>query len=461
MKERKIIIGIYLTYGILFALFVFKMFFYANEIGKKPDEKAHLSYVVYMEKNPDMLIPKFEDIKICKWKEVLYEGGNKILKFQEGNVTCYLGHPPFYYKLLQICDVVDIDGDNIYVNMTKISDINILLTSVTMLLILYTGFRYFLKNRAGWTIHLTFAAICTCLPLYGYVGSGINNDNLCNLGLVIFWIGLLRYFEREKCLSTYVLIGLGVLISCFSKLTTGIIVVLVCLVVVLFDILKNKNCKIICNSYFVMTLPIYAIIAIYFIRIYCLYGAFQPSYPNLVSMEEYRASAFYVEEAARTSLTFGEYAKHFFTGLLRTWTSTYHNSYTIDRTGLLLLPFIATLILFLIQADIVLMKYLKRKELSVETISAAFGAAIIVTILLHFWRQWNVYLSEGYLGGYQARYYMPCIPVIAFGTCQFCYDNEENGNTVKKRAIDVTLLILSALMIYADFFYYVWSYYRL
>ena len=460
-EKKKNLIGIYFIYGMLFFLFVFKMFFYANEISAVPDQWAQLSYVVYMEKNPDKLIPEFENIKMYEVVAEFEDGNSKILELEEDGTTCYLGHPPVYYKLIQMCDVIEIDGQHIYANITKISYLNILITSVTMLMILYIGYNILFKKNANWVMHFMYATICTCLPLYGYIGSGINNDNLCNVGLVVFFLGVLSYFNIGYSARTYWLIGMGVLISIFSKLTSGLIVILVCIIVATFDVAKNRKAAIVCNKYFATTLPVYFLVLPYFVNIYVKYGSFQPSYASFVTEEEYINSQFYVDETARVSLTFWEDVAHFFKGLLNTWTSTYERFYAVNRTGILAIPFIIVLILFLVHAGIKLYEYVKHRKYTTETISAAFAIAITITILIHFRMHRNTYLAAGYLGGYQARYYMPCLPVIACGGTQLLCDSINRKNAIQRRVIERSVILLSCLMIYADFFYYIYSYYRL
>lgn len=334
---------IYLTYGILFLIFMFKMFFYANEIMAVPDQMAHLSYVIYMEENPKILIPEFENIRMYEAVSTVDSNNCRILELAVNGNTCYLGHPPLYYKLMQLSDVVQIQGGRVYANMTKISYLNIFLTSFTMLLILYSGFLRLLKENAGWLLHFVYASVCTCLPLYGYVGSGINNDNLCNLGMTLFIIGILTYFEKGYVKEVYWLIGAGACISFFAKLTAGLIVLLVCVLMVVFDFMKKKNLKMIFHKYFAMTIPIYLLTGGYFCGVYAKYKTVQPGYMEYVSKEEFRNSEFFVAEASRLQLTLWEDMRHFFKGLLDTWSSTYNTYYSVSRGYVLAIPFLLVL----------------------------------------------------------------------------------------------------------------------
>ncbi len=455
IKESR---SIYMIYILLFALFLFKMFFYAYEINDYPDQEAQLSYVVYMEEHPLTMIPEFGKIKMTIAKEVRHEkdadmtSGTELKKETE---TCYLGHPPFYYQFLQMCDVVTIEQGHIYADLTKIYHINIFITAFTMTILLCIGFWQLSKAHAHCAMHFMYVVICTSLPLYGYVGSGINNDNFCNLGMAVFLAGLLCYFEIGRCYRTYWLIAAGSLLCFFSKLTSGLIVFIVCAAMVLLEFWKNKNWKIICNPYFVSTLPCYLLIGSYFALLYAEYGTIQPTYAQFASLEEFHSSPFYVEEALRTRLSLCEDSIHFFKGLLETWTGTYSANYMVARTGILALPFIIVLCLFFCQAVYGLYCVRKNQNVTITILPFVFAVACIVTVLVQFASHRSSYLANGYLGGCQARYYMPCLPVVALGACDFVQ------RFCKDRIISVCVVFGGLFMIYADFFYYVFCYYRI
>lgn len=450
---------LYILYGLLFALFIFKMFFYANEINDVPDQIAHLSYVIYLEEHPEKIIPQFENVKLYEMLDQFQDGNSTITVYEKTNDTIYMSHPPFYYKFMQLCDVVEVSAGRAYVNTEKLCGINIFITSLTMILILLTGFHKLLQYRVDWTIHFLFAAICTCLPLYGYVGSGVNNDNLCNLAMVIFWMGLISYIDNRYCVKTYWLIAAGLILSVCSKLTAGLIILLVSTIIVLADIFVNKKATIICNKYFLMTIPAYVIVLCYFVIIYSRYGSFQPSYIAFVTDEEYKASMFYVEEAMRTNLTLGESIKYYCSSLLSTWMGTYSIRYGIYRTGILAFPFTLVLLLFLVWAIVGLCKFLKNRELGTHIISFAIAAAVIVMMVVQFIRYWSGYLITGYMGGCQARYYAPCLPALAFGVCELVCESVKKCGKIRERVVQMVTVLMGILLIYADFFYFVLSYY--
>lgn len=456
IKKNVDAIKIYLAYVVLFSAFVFKLFFYANEDFSTPDSSAHISYIVYMEENEDKLIPQFENIYMYTRVALEEENGETIAVLEKGGLKCYLGHPPLYYKIMQMCDTVQIDENGTaYVNYSKLRNLNIFMSSITMLIVLMAGYNLIKKNGNSWKIHFLYTAICTTLPLYGYVGSGINNDNLCNLGVVIFWIGLLNYVERGYSYKTFWLVSLGIFVSMFAKLTTGLIVVVATLLMIIVDIIKTKKASIVFNKFFASTIPVYIIVLAYFIYIYINYGAFQPSYDIIASQEEFQASPFFVAETERIQLTLWEDVKWFFSGLWRTWVATYTTGFMVERKGIEAIGYVIILFLFCVAIIKEIYVYVKKCPEYNDVISMAFGLSIIAVIIIHCCQHYQGYLSRGYIGGYQARYYMPCIPIIAVGAC-------ESINYLRKRCkiwmtylVDVMTIALACLLIYSDFIYFV------
>ena len=124
-------LSVYFIYTVLFTLFLFKMFFYANEIKDYPDQTAQLSYVVYMQEHPSKLVPEFEQIKMVAQKDKPDGADIEHTELKKETQTCYLGHPPLYYRLLQICNVINIEQGKIYAHISKIYDINICLMAFT------------------------------------------------------------------------------------------------------------------------------------------------------------------------------------------------------------------------------------------------------------------------------------------------------------------------------------------
>lgn len=459
-KSRNDII-VYCVYVVLFALFIFKMFFYSNERFTVPDQRAQMSYIIYMEQNPSILVPEYSDIKMYEMGTEFTDGNQVIYEMEVQPETCYLGHPPFYYKLMQLCNTVQIAEDGtVYLNYTRLANANIILTAITMLLILMTGYKLIEKKNGSWYMHLFYVAICTTLPLYGYIGSAANNDNLCNLGIVIFWMGLVNYLDKGYTYKTFWLVACGIMVCMFAKLTSGLIVVLVTVIMILVDIIKTRKLGIVFNKYFATTIPVYAIVLTYFMKTYSKYGSFQPSYSKVSSLEEFKASSFYIAEEDRIVLTFWEDVVHFLKGLWQTWCGTYNASYMFDRSGLESFGYAVVLLFFLGCVIFEIVSFIKEKGKRNTVIIAAFGIAILLTILRQYKGHYSGYLSRGYLGGYQARYYMPCIPIVAIGACEFLFMIRQKANAAVLKIGKYLLVALSLLLVYSDFFYFVTNIYN-
>lgn len=451
---------IYLSYVILFTIFVFKMFFYAYEGFPIPDQEAQMSYIIYMEQNPDVIIPVFEDISAYDVVEKIVDGNTVYYKMEWTEEHCYLGHPPLYYKMMQLCDTVKIAEDGtVYIDFTRLSNCNIILTSITMIIALMAGYKLIGQKNNSWHYHLLYAAICTTLPLYGYIGSGPNNDNLCNLGVVIFWLGLISYVEKGYCYKTFWLVALGICICMFAKLTSGLIVLIATFIVIVMDIIKTKKLGIVFNKYFPTTLLVYLVVLVYFVCLQIEYGTFQPSYGMLVSAEEYTTSQFYVAEENRVILSFDDYFKHFFGGIWQTWTATYETNYMLTRDGWMSLGYAIIMIIFLLCIIMNIYNSFKKKSEAIN-IEVAVGLSLAITLIYHFWTQYSGHKVGGYMGGYQARYYMPCIPIIAVGVVMFTQKMREKVGSSYLKLETIITVVFSLLLIYSDIGYFVMNIYQ-
>lgn len=447
-----------LIYVILFFFFVFKMFFYINENFNTPDFQAQISYVVYMELNPQVLIPDYSDIPMYTFTEVATSSNDVIYKVNGGGNTCYLGHPPFYYKLMAMFDCVSVgvDGD-VFLNCTKLRICNALITSLTMLLVMNIGYKLLSKNNSKWYLHLFFYSIATSLPLYAYLGSSVNNDNLCNLGIVVFWCGLVNYVEEGYSYKTFWLVALGISISVLSKLTAGLIVLLVTFIVIFVDIIKNRKIGIVFNRFFVSTVPIYLLILGYFIKIYSIYGSFQPSYKVYAPAKEVASSSF---GAGSTPVTLMEDVVHYFGGLWKTWSGTYNSYYMLTRVEDAAIIYAVVLFLFVGAMILDVYKWIKEKGKSKEVINVAFGMVMIAIIIRQFISHYKIHSNGGYSGGWQSRYYMTCIPIMAMGACEatsFILEKSSKKIIVIEKYM---IIALSMALLYFDFIYYIQNVYK-
>lgn len=444
-------------YVVLFAVFVFKMFFYINEDFGTPDALAQMSYATYMELHPDIWVPDFADVPMYKLESAIRENGQTIYMVEDNGGACYLGHPTFYYKLLALFDHVSVDIEgNIFVNYTKIRITNLLLTALTMVLILVTGWKLLKKKDYDWQYHLLFGAIVTSLPLYAYVGSGVNNDNLCNLGLVIVWIGLINYLERGYCYKTFWLVCGGLVITVLSKLSAGLIVVLAVAIMILVDVIKTRKLGIIFNKYFASTLPLYIAPLHYFLSVYVRYKSFQPAYSQY-DIDGYKNSGFYVEPGVGEKISFGDDIVHYFGGVWETWSATYNSSYMLMREGVWSMVYAVVLILFVGSMVYELVSFVQQKGKRNNMIVFAFGVAVIGFLFSHFMAHYRVHSAGGYSGGTQGRYYMSVLPIIAIGATEMMSMIFEKGEKYRRLIGQWCSILIAFGLIYLDFFYFIFS----
>ena len=277
---------------------------------------------------------------------------------------------------------------------------------------------------------------------------------------MIFWLGVISYFEEKYTAKTYWLIAIGIWISMFSKLTAGLIVLIVSLLVIVYDMYRTKKIELIFNRNFFLTLPVYLCVLVYFLKIYFVYGSFQPSY-SIIAREEYLKSSFYVDESNRVSVLFEDLIKHFFGGIWQTWKATYNGDFMVERNGVYAIGFVVILALFCTKVIYELIKLLRKEKREEVDISIFFWIAIIGTLFLHFITFVSSYKKTGYLGGYQARYYMPCIPIIALYASEFVQFLYRKVDFLRINLIKGLVACLSCWIVYTDFVYFVLKVYNL
>ena len=417
--------ALFVIYGLMFLLFLFKMFYYREEINYVPDEEAHISYLAYLEENPGTMIPEFENMRLCEGGTAV---GGGIYRYEIHDRTCYLGHPPLYYKIMHLAGGVIVDetdeGYEVYVNQDRLKAANIYLTGLVMILILYIGYTRLGRYTQSFIVHGIYAVTATSVPMLAFCGSGITNDNLSNLGVAVFLLGLMRYYERRKGYLTYFLVAAGFFLSAMSKLTVGEFLAVILFVVLIADIIQNRNLGLLCNRYFLATLPVYMMVGAYFLIIFVRYGSIQPGLAVVAPAEQS-----FVPEAERAEMNFWSYIPYFFSRFRYTWTGIYNGRFfdykLIDAwkgQGFLWLfcaPFLYTAaagIMTAAKRRQGVSKLKKGSRYSVLYMAAAAGLA--VTVITQLIRGYGDFLSRGYMGGYQARYYLCDIPFMSLAMAE-------------------------------------------
>lgn len=457
-REAKLLV----IYGLVFIYFIFKMFYYMEQIWYVPDEEAHVSYIAYLEEHPDKIIPEFENIS-------LYGGGVSrgeptFWYFNEHKV-CYLGHPPLYYHMMKLVNATDPQGEEMFVDLYPLKLANIVLTSFTMLIIFYFGYSRMKRFTMSGFYHGVFAVAATSVPMLALCGSGITNDNLSNLGVILFLIGIFRYYEEKINYGTYFLVALGFFLSIMSKLTTGEMLVIILAVIFLAELIRNRNLKLIINKYFLASLPIYLIAAAYFFIILKNYGSIQPGL-EVIAPQELNI----IPEAEREVMDFPAYIKFFFTNFGYTWGGIYNGRFYLMKTfeSFVRFPFYLMAGLCLIRGIVGLIQWIRKKD-NYGMIYTAAVISLIITITTQFFNGYRGFIERGYTGGYQARYYLCMIPILAFACGEIFgrLDTEKiesaSGNRKvllysKKTMLKVLAAAFIIWMLYSDFLYFLTVY---
>ncbi|WP_368252424.1 hypothetical protein, partial [Enterococcus sp. 2201sp1_2201st1_B8_2201SCRN_220225] len=245
-----------IIYAVFLLFSVWRIDFYSTYVGRTPDETAHISYVSYLAENPEKIVPDFAKMKVGSKTESGY------LVTRDASPTNYLGHPPLYYKILALAGGVEKKDDGMKLNYTRMHRLSILIGLTGLILCFYIGFT---RIKTEPIYHVLFATLLTGPPTLLFGFSGITNDTLSFLTIAIALLGLLRFSENKRNYLTYFLIALGITASVLTKVTSGLIIIIAAILVLIVTIVKEKNLKAIFNLKFLASMPIYFCALFYFL----------------------------------------------------------------------------------------------------------------------------------------------------------------------------------------------------
>lgn len=448
-KKNKLLAAMY---ALFLAYFIFKMVFYAVMVGRMPDEPAHVSYVAYLQQT-DRLIPDFRDMMLlgcdmslkkcpaeeCRWTDRLN----------------YLCHPPLYYQIMRLANGVRMREDGSFrIDIISLKLLNGILVTLAMILVLGTGYR---RIRGNYAVHLLYAAICTCVPMVAYLGGAVNNDNLALLGLTLFTIGALRFFDRVRTLSTYLTTGFGFFTAVLSKSTAAEITVLALAGMVIYILATEKSARFIICREGIVTLPLYLVPALYYAYIYSQYGTLQPTLHSL-RPDQFVTSFFYVEPAGRITMSFPRYAFYYAEAFLKTW-SGIASHILVVKPNVLVQGFAFISLWLIMGAAVVTAGFgIIKKKLPTGSIALVMIVlGVCITVLTQFIWAYGGFSRYGYPGNIHSRYYLCAILPITLLVVQYIEEiaaqlfNEAN----RKRFVYVLCVVLSCFMVYQDFIYFV------
>ena len=404
-KNRRILLWIY---GMALLYFVLKQVYFAVVVEGFPDQIAQLSYVANMARFPS-LVPDFASMPY--YHGAVKVGAATVLKPYASQIN-YLLHPsPYYLLMALIGDVHPLEDGLVSLNVMLLRTWNIVLSASALALAFYLGFTRLKKQPP--LIHALYAFGIATLPMLSYIGASVNSDNLAFLALVVFFAGLLRYKEGREDLKTYLLIGVGFLVGSMSKLTTALICALILFAVLVMSIIRTKSLKLILNRNFLITLPCYLLFLAYELIVRKRFGAWQPSLYN-IDPEYFYRTIFYVKPENRIPMNLYQYFRHFVGGVGYTWSSLY--SHNREVTAIMnnyhwgLIYWVPVGLMFFAA-----LRQCVRRTFDRLTLPVAFSFA--GTLAYHFYSNWKGYPVSGYLGGVQARYYLPMIIPIVYIMC--------------------------------------------
>lgn len=409
-------------YLILLLFYFYKVNFYVNNvpIGIPPDEIAHVSYVYHLHEN-NKFVPQFGEMHIIdksgQWQKTI----NHIV------------HPPLYYKFLSLF----IDNEKtVAQNIIRLRYINLHINILSVIIFLYIAYGI----KVATSYHLLYATSVTSLPLLGFIGGAVNNDNISILGNALIFLGIVCLFKNNKKITPHLLISIGFCISYFSK-TTSALLSFFLLIFFFVYILKNQKDKIL-NKYFYISLLFYIIPIAYQLYVCYNYNALLPSHG--ASRENILPGRAY---ASPGSLTFMEWSLRFLEWKWRTWVGIHahmsiEKQHWIETIGFAFVHLFAAIGLFMKDKT-------QDKKLNKIILLSKFGAlSILITSLIQLIFSYKTHLRSGYLGGLQARYYLPFLPVIPLLAINFL-------NRYKPTFIvSIFIIFISLHIIYFDFFYF-------
>jgi len=443
-KENKYAI---LIYFLMFFLLVCKVNFYAENVGRFPDEGVHISYIAYLEKTGNV-IPEFENMtRIELVRENMYH-------FSDTDIN-YLGHPPLYYHIMRLSGGVNITEDTAKVDLDTLRNFSQLIAYIGIIIAFYIGY----KAIDLLPLHLLYSGIIVSVPMLTYTMAGVNNDTLSFLGLSIVILALFKYKDGEQNFLTYLILSLGIFITMLSKLTAGLILIVALGIFITREIMDKKSLKFIFNKNMMLTLPLYLFVIIYFLIIFIKYRTVHPGLKT-IAPDYFYTTGFYVEPAKRVIMTFKKYINYYWENFFRTWIGI-HSHVSMAKTGSLFqFNSIGLLSIWFLP----IMSFFTIKKTKYKNAFSYVYIGVLVASFVQFIRAYNGFIVNGYKGSYQSRYYLCALPAMAILICLWVKDRYEyikkelvvQGKDTKVIEICFFLICLAfvGLLIYGDIIYF-------
>ena len=343
------------------------------------DELAHYSYIRHAYENKLLITDYYASYLLRE---------DDLESWSEKNN--YLNHPSLYYLFLG--NVLNISGEDPGREIEILRASNLLISSLAIAILLWVGFSVF-RTVCPFFV---YAAAVTLIPKLGIVGGIINNDNQALLGSALVFLGLVHALNRRITFGTSLITGAGFCLSALAKLTAGLSMGLLIVLVHLFNI-SEFHVLIRDKMIYLFSLLILLLLGIapYMVNLYRL-GS--PLYIN---------STAYAEPYSNYHLNLDLYGfiGHFFSRMVIKW-AAYEPSNIYQIISLFCLLLLAALGLWRLSAG----------DKSPSTMRILVFGAFLATgcvMVAHVYHLYSMYLSTGHLGGATIRYYIPIWPAVA------------------------------------------------
>ena len=225
-----------------------------------------------------------------------------------------------------------------------------------------------------------------------------------------FFAWWIKIYRKQKNVLTYCLIATGISTTLLTKLTAGVIVVLVALMYLAYECIKEKSLKNILNKYMLCSIPIYMVAIAYYGILYYKYQSIQPSLSTLVPQEIFETyPIMYVEKAQRERKEFWEFAKYFYQCFMGQWVNGV--GWQVKEKTCQFIHKLPLILMWMIPVGGLCRITSKKKE---DVFYGIFSFSILFTVIIQFVRGYKDFQFVSGHAGTQSRYYMCILVVMAF-----------------------------------------------
>lgn len=458
--NRYIILIIYTVFLVFLAA---KMYYYQFYVGEGLDEPAHIGYVAYLEKE-DKIIPEFTEMhglvrKNRKQNERKPEHdiewrlpSTKTIEMKESLSINYLGHPPLYYHILKLTDGIKVNKDGTYtVILHRLRTWSSYFIIMSFIILFYMGYKMLPRNTMA---HFMFAAVLVSIPNIAYGGSMVNNDSMAFFAVSLFLCGIYWILEGNRSFLTYLFLVVGGCLGFLSKLTSGLLILIIFLCVLFYFFFIKKDREIIFNKKVLVLMPLCILTISYFVYIYAKYGSVQASY-QVIALEEYLRSPFAESNIGNNRYSLLAWLYHFVKDFFKT-SVVIARFDDIEKLRFYEILFSVKHFMFSwiwVMPVVLISKRVRNKLGKLLPMYIATFMSFILTFLMHTISGYKGYVAYGRYGGANSRYYLSLVVVFVLLMVKLidCLGKDKDKDKCAVYRIkDVIYLAIGMLAIYQD-----------